>query len=145
MPDYVNYICPQFSLTDINFQRVPIVDTSNPFIARWIPTPAESILVIRFAKPQSIDFPYLLSMLHNSYMSRSRVGCWNTTPMRASAARGSRAMSKPATPIVPALVASSRVRRAKSVDLPAPFGPSSAQKRPVLTEKLTSSSARDFP
>lgn len=71
MPDYVNYICPQFSLTDINFQRVPIVDTSNPFIARWIPTPAESILVIRFAKPQSIDFPYLLSMLHNSFMSRA--------------------------------------------------------------------------
>lgn len=71
MPDYVNYICPQFSLTDINFQRVPIVDTSNPFIARRIPTPAESILVIRFAKPQSIDFPYLLSMLHNSYMSRA--------------------------------------------------------------------------
>jgi phosphoribulokinase len=71
MPDYVHYICPQFSLTDINFQRVPIVDTSNPFIARWIPTPAESILVIRFAKPQSIDFPYLLSMLHNSYMSRA--------------------------------------------------------------------------
>ncbi|AFL51686.1 phosphoribulokinase [Sinorhizobium fredii] len=71
MPDYVHYICPQFSLTDINFQRVPIVDTSNPFIARWIPTPAESILVIRFAKPQSIDFPYLLSMLHNSFMSRA--------------------------------------------------------------------------
>lgn len=71
MPDYVNHICPQFSKTDINFQRVPIVDTSNPFIARWIPTPAESILVIRFARPQGIDFPYLLSMLHNSYMSRA--------------------------------------------------------------------------
>ena len=71
MPDYVNYICPQFSQTDINFQRVPIVDTSNPFIARWIPTPAESILVIRFARPQGIDFPYLLSMIHNSYMSRA--------------------------------------------------------------------------
>lgn len=71
MPDYVHYICPQFSLTDINFQRVPIVDTSNPFVARWIPTPAESILVIRFANPRSIDFPYLLSMLHNSYMSRA--------------------------------------------------------------------------
>ncbi|APG94115.1 phosphoribulokinase [Sinorhizobium americanum] len=71
MPDYVNYICPQFSQTDINFQRVPIVDTSNPFIARWIPTAAESILVIRFAKPQSIDFPYLLSMLNNSFMSRA--------------------------------------------------------------------------
>ncbi|NML76014.1 phosphoribulokinase [Rhizobium sp. S-51] len=71
MPDYVHYICPQFSLTDINFQRVPIVDTSNPFIARWIPTPAESILVIRFANPRGIDFPYLLSMLQNSFMSRA--------------------------------------------------------------------------
>ena len=71
MPDYVNHICPQFSQTDINFQRVPIVDTSNPFVARWIPTPAESILVIRFARPQGIDFPYLLSMIHNSYMSRA--------------------------------------------------------------------------
>lgn len=71
MPDYVNHICPQFALTDINFQRVPIVDTSNPFIARWIPTPDESILVIRFANPSGIDFPYLLSMLPNSYMSRA--------------------------------------------------------------------------
>lgn len=71
MPDYVHYICPQFSRTDINFQRVPIVDTSNPFIARWIPTAAESVLVIRFANPRGIDFPYLLSMLHDSYMSRA--------------------------------------------------------------------------
>lgn len=71
MPDYVHYICPQFSQTDINFQRVPIVDTSNPFVARWIPTPAESILVIRFTNPRGIDFPYLLSMLQNSFMSRA--------------------------------------------------------------------------
>ena len=70
MPDYVRYIIPQFSQTDINFQRVPIVDTSNPFIARWIPTPDESMLVIRFANPRGIDFPYLLSMIHNSFMSR---------------------------------------------------------------------------
>ncbi|WP_099865666.1 phosphoribulokinase [Pararhizobium haloflavum] len=71
MPDYVHFITPQFSLTDINFQRVPIVDTSNPFIARWIPTPDESMLVIRFANPRGIDFPYLLSMLKNSFMSRA--------------------------------------------------------------------------
>ena len=63
--------CPQFSLTNINFQRVPIVDTSNPFIARWIPTPDESMLVIRFANPRGIDFPYLLSMIHDSFMSRA--------------------------------------------------------------------------
>ena len=70
MPDYVNYIVPQFARTHVNFQRVPIVDTSNPFIARDIPTVDESILVIRFANPKGIDFPYLLSMLHDSFMSR---------------------------------------------------------------------------
>jgi phosphoribulokinase len=71
MPDYTRYIVPQFSLTNINFQRVPIVDTSNPFIARWIPTADESMLVIRFASPRGIDFPYLLSMIHDSFMSRA--------------------------------------------------------------------------
>ena len=71
MPDYVNYIIPQFSETDINFQRVPTVDTSNPFIARWIPTPDESMVVIRFKNPRGIDFPYLLSMIQGSFMSRA--------------------------------------------------------------------------
>ncbi|HTW27210.1 MAG TPA: phosphoribulokinase [Acetobacteraceae bacterium] len=71
MPDYVRTICPQFTETDINFQRVPTVDTSNPFIARWIPTPDESMVVIRFRNPRGIDFPYLLAMLHGSFMSRA--------------------------------------------------------------------------
>ncbi len=71
MPDYVNYIVPQFTQTDINFQRVPTVDTSNPFIARWIPTPDESMVVIRFKSPRGIDFPYLLSMIDGSFMSRA--------------------------------------------------------------------------
>lgn len=71
MPDYVKYICPQFTETDINFQRVPTVDTSNPFIARWIPTPDESMVVIRFRDPRGIDFPYLLSMINMSFMSRA--------------------------------------------------------------------------
>jgi len=71
MHDYVHYICPQFSRTHINFQRVPVVDTSNPFIARFIPTADESYLVIRFENSQGIDFPYLLSMLHGSFMSRA--------------------------------------------------------------------------
>jgi phosphoribulokinase len=71
MPDYVRYICPQFTETDINFQRVPIVDTSNPFVARWIPTADESMVVIRFRDPRGIDFPYLVSMIHDSFMSRA--------------------------------------------------------------------------
>jgi phosphoribulokinase len=72
MHDYVHYITPQFSRTDINFQRVPTVDTSNPFIARDIPTPDESFVVIRFRDPkkQDVDFPYLLNMLADSFMSR---------------------------------------------------------------------------
>ncbi len=70
MPDYVNYICPQFSRTHVNFQRVPTVDTSNPFIARYIPAADESFVVIRMATPKGIDFPYLLSMISGSFMSR---------------------------------------------------------------------------
>ncbi len=71
MPDYVNYICPQFSEAHVNFQRVPTVDTSNPFIARDVPNADESMLVIRFRNPKGIDMPYLLSMLHDSFMSRA--------------------------------------------------------------------------
>jgi phosphoribulokinase len=73
MPDYVNFICPQFSRTHVNFQRVPTVDTSNPFVARYIPAPDESFLVIRFARPKGIDFPYLLSMIPGSFMSRPNI------------------------------------------------------------------------
>jgi phosphoribulokinase len=72
MPDYITSIVPQFSLTDINFQRVPTVDTSNPFIARDIPTPDESFVIIRFKDPKKldVDFPYLLSMIGGSFMTR---------------------------------------------------------------------------
>ncbi len=72
MHDYVHFITPQFTNTDINFQRVPLVDTSNPFIARDVPTPDESLMVIRIRRPEKwgIDFPWLTSMLHNSFMSR---------------------------------------------------------------------------
>ncbi len=71
MHDYVHYLTPQFARTHVNFQRVPMVDTSNPFIARTVPTPDESMVVIRFANPKGIDFPYLLDMIHDSFMSRA--------------------------------------------------------------------------
>lgn len=73
MPDYINYICPQFGETHVNFQRVPTVNTSNPLIAKDIPTLDESFVVIRFADPHGIDFPYLLSMIHDSFMSRPNI------------------------------------------------------------------------
>jgi len=72
MDDYVHYITPQFSRSDINFQRIATVDTSNPFIARDIPTPDESFIVIRFkdTKKFNTDFPDLLNMISGSFMSR---------------------------------------------------------------------------
>lgn len=71
MHAYVHCITPQFTETDINFQRVPVVDTSNPFVARWIPTADESLVVIRFRNPRGIDFPYLTQMIAGSWMSRA--------------------------------------------------------------------------
>ena len=72
MHAYVHCICPQFAETDINFQRVPVVDTSNPFIARWIPPADESLVVIRFKNPRGIDFAYLTQMISGSWMSRAK-------------------------------------------------------------------------
>lgn len=72
MNDYVHYIVPQFKHSDINFQRVPVVDTSDPIIARDIPSLDESVVVIRFRKPEDfdVDFPFLLQMVSGSWMSR---------------------------------------------------------------------------
>ena len=71
MPDYIKYVTPQFSRTHINFQRIATVDTSNPFIARDIPTLDESFVVIRFRNPKGVDFPYMLTMIPDSFMSRA--------------------------------------------------------------------------
>jgi phosphoribulokinase len=70
MPDYVNFIVPQFTVTDINFQRMPLVDTSHPFIARDVPSPDESFVVIHFRDPKKFDFPYLLKRIDGARMSR---------------------------------------------------------------------------
>lgn len=84
MPDYVRYITPQFSRTDINFQRVPLVDTSNPFVARDVPNADESMVVIRFRDPErwAMDFPYLLTMIQGSFMSRPNTLVVPGTKMR---------------------------------------------------------------
>lgn len=71
MPDYIKYITPQFSRTHIKFQRIATVDTSNPFIARDIPTPDESFVVIRFRDPRGVNFRYMLTMIPDSFMSRA--------------------------------------------------------------------------
>jgi len=72
MHDYVHYLIPQFARTDINFQTVPVVDTSDPFVAMDVPTLDECVVVIRFKDPDrfDVDFPYLMSEIHGAWMSR---------------------------------------------------------------------------
>ncbi len=72
MHDYTRHILPQFNHSDINFQHVPVVDTSEPFIARDIPSVDERVVVIRFRKPEEmgVDFPLLLRKLDGSWMTR---------------------------------------------------------------------------
>lgn len=101
MPDYINYITPQFSRTHVNFQRVPTVDTSNPFIARDIPTPDESFIIIRFRDPRGVDFQYLLNMIPYSFMSRA-----NTLVVPGG--KMSYAMELILTPLIEVMVEESR-------------------------------------
>ena len=70
LEDYTHYITPQFSLTDINFQRVATVDTSNPFFARAVPTLDESFVVVRFREPKRFNFPDFLQRIEGAFMSR---------------------------------------------------------------------------
>ncbi len=97
MQDYIHFIVPQFSVTDINFQRVPIVDTSNPFVAREIPETSECIVVIRFRDPRRYDFPYLLDAIEGAKMSRP-----NT--MVISGSQMQQAMNVICTPLIQELV-----------------------------------------
>ena len=70
MDDYIHYIVPQFGLTDINIQRMPLVDTSNPFVARDVPVPEESLCIIHFRDSKRHDFPSILKRIPDARMSR---------------------------------------------------------------------------
>lgn len=105
MHDYVHFITPQFSQSHINFQRVSLVDTSNPFIARDIPTPDESMVIIRFRDPLDVNFPYYLRMLHNSFMSRA-----NTIVVPGG--KMGFAMELILTPIIQELMENAKVKKA---------------------------------
>lgn len=71
LDDYIQYIVPQFGLTDINIQRIPLVDTSNPFIARDVPTPDESALVIHFRDRKRHDFCAIMDKIPGARMTRT--------------------------------------------------------------------------
>lgn len=110
MDDYIDYITPQFQHTHINFQRVPLVDTSNPFISREVPTPDESLIVIRIKKEiiikYDIDLTWLKSMIEGSFITRR-----NTLVVPGPKLQ--LAMEILVTPIVEGLTKSVREKRLK--------------------------------
>ena len=101
MDDYIDVITPQFSRTHINFQRIPTVDTSCPFIARDVPTEDESLVVIRIKKEiilrYNIDLTFLKNMIEGSFISRRNTIVVPGPKMRL-------AMEILVTPIVESLV-----------------------------------------
>ena len=70
MEDYVRYIVPQFDRTHVNFQRIPTVDTSDPFNMQQIPSEDESLMVIRFRDYPSANISSYLNKIHGSFLSR---------------------------------------------------------------------------
>ncbi len=46
LPDYLEYICPQFSRTDANLERIPLVDLADPFKTKSIPADKNSIYML---------------------------------------------------------------------------------------------------
>lgn len=111
IPDYVDYITPQFEHTHINFQRIPTVDTSNPFIARDVPTRDESLVVVRIKKDiiirYKIDIARLKLMIEGSFISRR-----NTLVIPGG--KMQMAMELIVTPIVEGLVKRGSKNREKS-------------------------------
>jgi phosphoribulokinase len=61
MYDYMHYILPQFSATHINFQRIPLTDTSNPLCVTNIPTADQSLVMIHFLR-QTPSVEYKLNL-----------------------------------------------------------------------------------
>ena len=111
MPDYIAHITPQFSRTDINFQRVATVDTSNPFVARDVPKPEESFVIIRFRTPRkfNVSFTDLLLKIDGSFMPP------RTNTIVVPGERMGQAMELILEPIIENLIEQSFAKRRKEV------------------------------
>ncbi len=73
MPDYVTYISPQFSRTDVNFQRIPIIDTANPFDVQEIPTIDQSLVIVHLRRPEkfTLNIDELRERIQDSFSIKS--------------------------------------------------------------------------
>ena len=71
VPDYIRYITPQFSRTHINFQRVPLVDIANPFSAKALPAPEQSLCVVSFTDRWASLITENLSQIKGAFQNSS--------------------------------------------------------------------------
>lgn len=69
MPDYAEFITPQFDRTHINFHRVPLVDTANPFGGMAVPTPAESLIVCH-VRMDDIDLAGIAKQVEGGFLQK---------------------------------------------------------------------------
>lgn len=85
MQDYIQYIVPQFHRTHINFHRVPLVDTSDPFStlqdeAALVPEPKNSLMVTH-VRHAEVDLECVKDMIPGAWLQTPDTLVYNSEHM----------------------------------------------------------------
>lgn len=110
MPDYIETIVPQFHRTHINFHRVPLIDTSDPFStmspdAPMGPAPEDS-LIICHVRHQEVNLEEVKAKIPGAFLQNAETLVCNGQYMVD-------AMDLMMTPIIQNLIAKKRAAMAK--------------------------------
>ncbi|WP_319380599.1 phosphoribulokinase [Thiomicrorhabdus sp.] len=105
MPDYIETLVPQFHRTHINFHRVPLIDTSDPFStmsddAPMGPAPEDS-LIICHVRHQDINLEEIKEQIPDAFLQNDETLVCNGSYMV-------QAMDLMMTPIIQNLIAKKR-------------------------------------
>lgn len=111
MDDYIEYIVPQFHRTHVNFQRIPLVDTSDPFstqteVAPMGPAPEDSLVITHVRHKDIEDLSKIVDQIEGAWLQ-------NDTTMICSGTQMVKAMDIIMTPIIQSLIAKKRATMAK--------------------------------
>jgi phosphoribulokinase len=109
MPDYIETIVPQFHRTHINFHRVPLIDTSDPFStmspdAPMGPAPEDS-LIICHVRHQEVNLEEVKAKIPGAFLQNAETLVCNGKYMVD-------AMDLMMTPIIQNLIAKKRAAMA---------------------------------
>ena len=111
MDDYMEVIVPQFHRTHVNFQRIPLVDTSDPFstqteVAPMGPAPEDSLIITHVRHKDVEDLSLIVDQIEGAWLQ-------NETTMICSGTQMVKAMDIIMTPIIQDLIAKKRAAMAK--------------------------------